>query len=212
MLNDLMKDFVSPWGEYNEEQNKIINSWKDKLKLDMLSLTPFRDTDFLETFLSVIPEEEQFKYVENTNNYHCKSSLKEFDLNYALVTRRAVYSNIPKPEQYWSDEHATVLLGLRKEIPLGSPQRIYSVIMVSTLQKLKDHGESTEEELCGSSDGEIEISDKPFSSDNFLFTYKPKNEMEELYFYIKNKGMTQEEVINELKYNYDERKNKKRPC
>ncbi len=209
MLDDLMKEYVSPWGEYTEEQKEIINKWQEKLEFDMLSLTPFRDTDFLENFLRVIPIEEQYKYVENTNNYQCRHTAKELpkiNLNYVLVTRRAVYSPSPKPEQYWTEEHSTALLGLRKEIPTGSPQRIYSVIMVSTLQRLKEHGEPNDEEIRGgASDGEIMISSEPYSPKNFLFTYKPKKELEELYLYVKNGGMPQEELLNELKKNNEEK-------
>lgn len=204
IFDDLLNNYVSPWGKYNEEQQKIINKWKEMLDFDMLDLTPFRDVDFLETFLKTIPENEQFKYVESTNNYQNRNREKQlgkFNPNYVLVTRRAVPSEIPKPEQYWTDEHGTALLGLKREIPVGSPHRMYTVIMVTTLQKLIDHGEPSDEELFskGSSDGEIMISSAPFSPDNFIFTYKPKKEIEELYLYIKNGGMSKEEVISSLK-------------
>ena len=212
LMDDFMSSYVSPWGEYNEKQQKIIDKWKGMLKVDRLDMTPFRDVDFLEAFLRTIPEEEQFNYVQSTNNYHYRSGYKtlgEFNPNFVLVTRRAVPSDTPKPEQYWTEEHGTALLGLKKEIPPGSAQRMHSIIMVSTLQKLKSHGEPTDEEIGGgASDGEIMTSSEPFPSENFLFVYKPKKELEELALYIKNGGMSKEELVSKLKDNSEKRKNR----
>ena len=68
-----------------------------------------------------------------------------------------------------------VKAGLKQEMPEGSPQRLHSAIMVSTLERLINHGLSNTN--GGASDGEIVI-DPTKSFSDFLFIYKPENEME----------------------------------
>lgn len=197
--NFMRKNTIELWGEFSEEEQATLKLWTEKLKIDLLAETPFCDADFMRAFQENIPAEEQFTYVENTNNFQMeyggwKQEEKEkYDPAYVLVTRRAVPSDTPKPEMYWTYEHRTARIGLRNEIPLGSAQRAYSVIMVSTLQKLLDHG--LYHKQGGVSDGEIAINPEPFDPKDMLFTYKPEFEKYDMYGFDK----TKEEVLEELK-------------
>ncbi len=178
-----------------------MEEWNQKLgKEKALSITVFRDAAFLRKFLSIVPNDEQFKYVENTYKYTFD---KECEHKYAILTRRAVPSDEPKPEAFWTKEHRVALSGLRQEIPLGSPQRLHSVIMCTTLDKLEEHG--IDDTIAIKSDGQVSIDlDKPFT--DFLFMYKPEKEKEDLEQYLKNGGKSREEVLAELRVNADERK------
>lgn len=187
-----MLDIISNiWGTYTEEQEKIVNEWQSELKNDII-ISAFRDAEFLDEFLIQIPEEEQFNYVENTVNYLYG---EEYNPEYVLVFRRTVPSITPKPETFWSTEYRTPRFGLKKEIPLNSPQRLHSVIMISRLSALKEHGEIISN--SATSDGEISI-DYSKNFDNFLFMYKPFDEIYELKNYLNNGGKTLDEVIDEL--------------
>ena len=187
-----MLDIVSNiWGTYSEEQEVIVNKWQSQLKNDII-ISAFRDSEFLDEFLLEIPEEEQFKYVENTVNYLYG---EEYTPEYVLVFRRAVPSTTPKPETFWSTEYRVPRFGLKKEIPLNSPQRLHSVIMISTLSALKKHGEILSN--GATSDGEISI-DYNKNFNDFLFMYKPFDEIYELKNYLNQGGKTLDEVLEEL--------------
>ena len=181
------------YGEYTEEEKKIIDGWKSRLaNSDILQVTVFRDSEFLRNFLKKIPLEEQFLYFDNTCNYQLN---KECNHDYVILTRRSVYSDIPKPETFWTAEHSVALNGLKLELPEGSPQRLYSYILVSTLGKLENHGLS--HTTAGCSDGEIVIDPhKPFS--DFIFAYKPEREIKLLNEYLSNGGVSLEELLTEL--------------
>lgn len=194
-----MIDIISNiWGTYTEEQEKIVNEWQSKLTND-ITISAFRDAEFLDEFLIEIPDEEQFKYVENTVNYLYG---KEYNPDYVLVFRRAVPSIKPKPEAFWSTEYRVPRFGLKKEIPLNSAQRLHSVIMISTLSALKKHGEIINN--SATSDGEISIDyNKEFN--DFLFMYKPFSEIYELKKYLNNGGKSLDEVLEELSKNAEDR-------
>jgi len=180
------------------QQQETMDEWASMLDEDYLSETPFADKTFLAEFMKSVPEEEQFKYVENTNNY--RSSDKEnCDPNYVIVTRRAVPSEEAKPEQFWSTEHREILMGLSNEIPKGSPQRHHSAIMVSTLQNLEEHGHAITN--GGSSDGEKVTSSKPFTEDEMLFVYKPMDEIHSFVSYARNGEVKNEDILATLKEN-----------
>ena len=192
------------YGHYTEEEKAIIDEWNKRLgRKDALRITVFKDANFLRAFLKKIPHTEHYKYVENTYKY-CHE--KECNHEYVIVTRRAVPSKEPKREGFWTTEHSTALVGLLREIPETSPERLHSVIMVSTLGKLEEHGLDTSN--GPRSDGEVRIdASKPFN--DFLFMYKPEHEKKALSEYLKNGGMTREEVLNnrekqskERRYNY----------
>ena len=182
------------YGVYTEEEQRIINNWNNVLgRDDALDFTVFKDADFLREFLNVIPLDEQFNYVLNTYNLYMG---KPYNAEYAIVTRRAVPSDTPKPEAFWTIEHREVKTGLTNEMPNGSPQRLHSVIMVSTIGRLAKHGYAYTEN--GGSDGEIVIDPtKPFN--DFLFMYKPENEIEELKKYLNNGGISREELLEEFR-------------
>ncbi|WP_305133021.1 hypothetical protein [Thomasclavelia cocleata] len=200
-VEDIQKISNDIWGVYTEEEAKIVEEWNQKLGQEKaLSITVFRDAAFLRKFLSIVPNDEQFKYVENTYKYTFD---KECEHKYAILTRRAVPSDEPKPEAFWTKEHRVALSGLRQEIPLGSPQRLHSVIMCTTLDKLEKHG--IDDTIAIKSDGQVSIDlDKPFA--DFLFMYKPEKEKEDLEQYLKKGGKSREEVLAELRVNTDERK------
>ena len=170
------------YGEYTKEEQELINSWNNMLgEEEGLKFTVFRDANFLHVFLKNI-KEDQFEYVLNT--YKMNRGL-EYDPKYAIVTLRSIPSIESKPEAFWTTEHREVISGLTNEMPKGSPQRIYSAILVSTMEKLKEHGLSYT--TNGVSDGEIVIDPtKPFS--DFLFMYKPESEIREMQDYITKRG------------------------
>lgn len=186
------------WGDYTDEQAKIVNEWQSKIEND-IQLTSFRDAEFLDEFLIEVPEEDQFKYVKNTVNYLYN---KEYDPKYVLVFRRAVPSTTPKPETFWSTEYRVPRFGLRAEIPLSSPQRLHSVIMVSTLSALETHG--IIDSGSAMSDGEISI-DYTKTFTDFLFMYKPFDEIQDLEKYLSGGGKKIEEILAELSRNAEER-------
>ena len=180
------------------QQQETIDEWSSMLDEDFLSETPFADKTFLAEFMKSVPEEEQFKYVENTNNYR-GSNKENCDPNYVIVTRRAVPSMEAKPEQFWSTEHREILMGLSNEIPKGSPQRHHSAIMVSTLQNLEEHGHAITN--GGSSDGEKVTSSKPFTEDEMLFVYKPMDEIHSFVSYARNGEVKNEDMLATLREN-----------
>lgn len=192
-----------------EDVQSAIAEWESMLgEGNKLQCTPFRDEDFVLAFLGAFPDKnEQFKYVKNTNDYHTMSGykhLREFDGNYVLVTRRSVPSAQAKPEQYWTDEH-NVALTIYNEFAPNPGVSNHSVIMVTTLQKLNEHGLGGK--LGGAvSDGEICIIDEPFPTENFSFVYKPGGELYQLENYIRQGGKTNREVLEELALAAEKRK------
>ena len=161
----------------------------------------FKDPDFLKHFFQIIPKEEQKKYLLTNYNYDHN---RDYDSNYLLVFRRAIYTNYKKNENFWTTSFNDARFGLRKEQPIGSPVRLYSSIMVTTMGNLISHG-FADLEPGGITDGEIAIDDsKPF--DDFLFIYKPTDEKESLEQYISSGGMSYEETLEYLRNTIEERK------
>lgn len=191
----------SIWGKRNEKEDEIYNNWNSMLGNKLLELTPFRDATFLKTFLMDICEEEQFKYVYNTTLY-CYGK-KNYDPKYVLLTRRALPSLEDKPEQFWSSEYIGPMNGLSYEIPKGSPHRLHSVIMVTTLDKLEKYGFAINH--GGATDGEVMIKYTPFSRNDILFVHKNDKEKSELISYLSNGGKHCDEVLEELKKTADDR-------
>lgn len=197
ILYDLDKSNEFFYGKRTVSEEEIYTKWQEEFHI--LDLTPFYDANFLHSFLKIIPKETQIKYVENTCKYHLDTY---YDSNYVIVTRRAVPSEIAKPESFWSSEHRQVVSGLRNELPLNSPQRLHSVIMVTTLRALEEHGIVYKEGAV--TDGEIAIiPTKPFS--NFLFLYKSESEMYELKNFLKKGGISRKELLEELKAKSEEK-------
>lgn len=197
LLSDLDKNNEDFYGRRNESEEQLYAEWR--MKFDVLDMTPFADANFLREFIKVVPVAQQFEYVENTCKYHLG---KDSDPNFVIVTRRAVPSTEPKPESFWSTEHRQIISGLRRELPIGSPQRIHSVIMISTLGKLQNHGLAQTE--GGATDGEIVITPTKDFAD-FLFMYKPESEMSELKQFIENGGISRQELLKQLKLTAVER-------
>lgn len=177
---------------------------KDKLNAifgTALSTTFLRNADFFTNFINYIPPEEYSKYIENTINYGFHDATrKPYDPNYVLVARRAVPSYKSKPENFWSTDPNEPLCGLKNEIQ--NEERLHSVIMVSTLGKLLNHGQVYTSR--GRSDGEIAIDPNKNFSD-FLFMYKPHSEFFELVDYLKNGGIKREELLEQLRATAAER-------
>lgn len=154
--------------------------------------TVFNNDDFFTNFVNVIPTEEQEKYINNTIKFSYTN--EQYDPNYVIVVRRAVPSYESKPENFWTTNSNEVFNGLTAEIK--NEQRLHSVIMVSTLGKLMEHGIVTTDR--GVSDGEVAI-DPNVPFDNFLFMYKPRNEFYKLVDYVENGGLKREAVLEQLK-------------
>lgn len=153
----------------------------------------FKDSDFLKCFFKKFSIEEQKKYLLTTYNYERN---RNFDPKFLLVFRRAIYTDYAKNENFWSTEFNEVRFGLRNEQPIGSPIRLYSSIMVTTMDKLINHG-IVSLDHGGATDGEISISaNKTFN--DFLFVYKPYDEIITLNQYISSGGISYEDLIEEL--------------
>lgn len=172
------------------EKKDIKKRWIDKFG-DKLSDTIFKDEDFFTNFINSIPFEEQEQYIENTINYAYN---EDYDPNYVIVVRRAVPSYESKPENFWAVNSNEPLNGLSNEI--RNEQRLHSVIMVSTLEKLTEHGIVSTNR--GTTDGEIAIDPNKSFSD-FLFMYKPQLEFYQLVDYLEKGGIKREKLLEQLK-------------
>lgn len=85
-------------------------------------------------------------------------------------------------------------MGLKSEI--NKEQRMHSVIMVTTLQKLINHGIVITNR--GVSDGEIAI-DPNKNFNQFLFMYKPQGEFYSLVNFLEKGGISREELLTQLR-------------
>ena len=164
------------------------------------SLMSFMHEDFLVNLINNVEIDDISNYLINTMKYHLG---KECNHEYVLCFRRAIPSEYPKTENFWSNEFGEVYNGLTPEI-IG-PQRLHSVINVTTLDKLEKHGIVFTGK--GVSDGEIAI-DPNKNFDSILFRYKPISEYYELLEFLKNGGITRKELLEELYENRYERMKK----
>lgn len=184
-------------GDLLNQLNDLVNQCG--ITINDISLE-FKDPDFLTHFFQIFSKEEQKNYLLTAYNYDHN---KQYDLNYLLVFRRAIYTKYEKNENFWSTSFNDVRFGLKREQPIGSPVRLYSSIMVTTAGKLMNHG-LTDLDHGGATDGEIAIDDtKPFS--DFLFIYKPSDETKELNQYISSGGMSYEDIVTYLSNTAEER-------
>lgn len=196
IINEPYNPRYIPRSVYNKEEIDLINSWAELLGEDNFNFSPFCERTFLRNFLANIPTKEQINYLRNTNLYYGKNHAKA-DPKYVLVTRRALPSKSPKSEKFWSDEPTTTFWGLRHEI--RGEQRAYSVIMVSTLGDLQEHGKQDINLLSnGVSDGEIVTSNQPFPTSRVLFAYKPLDEITTLLQTIRSSSRTYDEFLEEV--------------
>ena len=187
--------------KFSDEEKKNIKSRWDQKFGNEWRRTILRDEDFFTNFINSIPEEEQDKYIKSTIEYDSGYGINnQYDPNYVLVTRRAVPSYESKPENFWSTDSNETLNGLKNEI--RQEQRMHSVIMVTTLQKLTNHGRVITNR--GVSDGEIAI-DPNKNFDQFLFMYKPQREFYSLVSFLESGGISREELLNQLKMTAVER-------
>ena len=193
-LEDIEPDFVN--GNIRnmtiEEIEQIIKKIRKIYDDNEIDAPEFKYDDFLINLINNVDIEDIIKYMINTSNYH---KGKEYDENYVLCFRRAVPSDYPKPETFWSTSFPTVLMGLHREIPIGSAQRLHSVISVTTLARLKQHGLIATTGAV--SDGEIAINPNE-SFSNFIFRYKPINEFYELQDYLNNGGISRDELLEKF--------------
>lgn len=217
-LMELDFNIDNSWGEYTLEQKNKIIEWVKRLGIEEKNIPLcFKDAEFLRVFLNKIPEEEQYYYFENTYRYfieipeyaqyeYVADTSKKPNLNpkYIIFTRRAVPSEKPKPEPFWTSNHRIALCGLQAEIPEGTAQRYHSAIMVTTLDRLIQHGINEKGEP--GSDGEIAINPKK-NFTNFLFMYKPEVERVDLEKYLRSGGESREEVLKKLKEAVEKREN-----
>lgn len=188
-------------GMSDELLNKLNNLADDcGISIDDVSLE-FKDPEFLDIFFRIFPFEEQKRYLITNYNYEHNM---EYDLNYLLVFRRAIYTEYPKNENFWSTEFNQARFGLKNEQPIGSPMRLYSSIMVSTMGKLINHG-LADLDHGGVTDGEVVIDDSK-NFDDFLFVYKPEEERKLLEQYISSGGISYEELVTSLNESSEERK------
>lgn len=185
----------------DELLNKLNNLANDcEISIDDVSLE-FKDPEFLDIFFRIFSLEEQKRYLIANYNYEHNM---EYDLNYLLVFRRAIYTEYSKNENFWSTEFNQVRFGLKNEQPIGSPMRLYSSIMVSTMGKLINHG-LADLDHGSVTDGEIVIDDSK-NFDDFLFIYKPEEERKLLEQYISSGGISYKELVTSLNETSEERK------
>lgn len=178
----------------DEEKKELLSKWESKYG-PIIKYQFFGDMDFLTNFINKIPAEEWDKYISNTINYKEGYAKKdEYNPQYVIVARRAVPSYESKPENFWTSNADEVFRGLSNEV--RKEQRLHSVIMISTLEKLNQHGRVYTNR--GVSDGEIALDPNKTFSD-FLFRYKPCRELYSLQQYLDNGGKSREEVLAELR-------------
>ena len=178
----------------DEEKKELLSKWESKYG-PIIKYHFFGDMEFLTNFINKIPAEEWDKYVSNTINYKGGYAKKdEYDPKYVIVARRAVPSYESKPENFWTSNANEVFRGLSNEV--RKEQRLHSVIMISTLEKLNQHGRVYTNR--GVSDGEIALDPNKTFSD-FLFRYKPRSELYSLQQYLNNGGKSREEVLEQLR-------------
>ena len=186
-----------------DEQKKIMSKCEQIMGREN-NVGCFRSREFLSLLAQKVSDErELIKYVINTN-LECQSSgfnpenkSVDYDPRYALYFRRSIPDpKKPKPEVFWTNEFGVVFGGLKKEIGLNSPQRIFSEIFVTTKGVLDNHQMDSKERAeinriygSPSSDGEIRISPRPFDiTRDCLFVFKPQNEVKQRDEYIKKYG------------------------
>lgn len=178
--------------KYEENEKEALRSNLTDRFGNAISSTFFGNKDFFTNFINNIPENELKMYVENTINH---SMGKQYDPKYVIVARRAVPSYDAKPENFWSSDPHIPLQGLHAEV--AKETRLHTVIMVTSLKKLQEHG-IVDTSNGGKSDGEIAIDPNKNFSD-FLFMYKPPHEFFELVEYLENGGKKREDVLSMLK-------------
>ncbi len=147
--------------------------------------------------------EEVEKFIHNTVMYENHSSNPEIDENYVMCFRRAIPSEEPLYDNFWTTpESNEAFIGLSTEQPKDSPIRLHSVIKVTSLAQLKKHGIVDSERL--GSEGEIAI-DPNKKFEGVLFQYKDSRELYALRDYIDNGGITRQEMLETAQKTYYER-------
>ncbi len=192
------KMFSSMNNELLDRLNNLVDDCG--ISIDEVSLE-FKDPEFLDIFFRMFSFEEHKRYLITNYNYEHNM---EYDLDYLLVFRRAIYTEYSKNENFWSTEFNQVRFGLKNEQPIGSPMRLYSSIMVSTMGKLINHG-LADIDHGGVTDGEVVIDDSE-NFDDFLFVYKPEEERKSLEQYISSGGISYDELVMNLSETSKERK------
>lgn len=198
-VDSVMPEFFR--GKLSEmSERHILEVVKDiilKNKNNSHSLHCFRDDTFILNLMNNVPEEDLEKYLINTLKY---SLSQECDHKYVLCFRRAIPSEYPKTENFWSTDYSEVLSGLSAEISVE--QRQHSVINVTTLDKLEEHGIVQTDR--GVSDGEVSI-DPNKDFDGIMFRFKPTLEYLALERFLNNGGVTRTEMLERLAANKYER-------
>ena len=198
--------------EFSPEQQQKIRRWSQNTGVDYLwlvEMSPFSDPEFLTKFEQTVPENEQEKFVTNTfafkekfgQNSIGKSDIadeNEYNPNYVIFARRALVCDEAKPEQYWSHEYAMP----RRQLRVNEAVRLHSEMLITTFDKLINHGvveNGTDPTMGTGENGEIIIDPKPFPASNFLFTFKPRDEQEELETYLKNGGISRQALTQKMR-------------
>ena len=151
MNENQVKEYIEQIRSLNKEKN--------------YDLPCFDNEDFIVNIINNIDIDEIEKYMLNTKEYIMHH---ECDKNYVLLFRRAIPSDEPITENFWTTNFNEVFRGLSMEI--SGDQRIHSVINIATLDSLERHGVVVTDR--GVTDGEVAIDpNKNFNS--FLFRYKP---------------------------------------
>ena len=191
-VDDVYPPFVD--GKISQMSVAQLKSYVNQVKSmnSEYNLPCFMNDDFIVNMINNVGFEEIEKYMINTAKYNDHKNL-DYDENYVLFFRRAIPSEEAKTENFWSESFNEVAMGLRHEIQ--GEQRFHSVINVTTLKDLRNHGVVTTDR--GISDGEISIDpNKNFSK--FLFRYKPVSEIFELNRYLENGGISRKELLLRL--------------
>lgn len=186
--------------QYDESSplKPTVDRWRALLKGDDWGFPCLKDPDFVEDFISHIPDTgEQDKFVINTSSYRAGLTKDQFDPNYVLVFRRTLPSDQPKPEQHWTTDYITAVRGLTQEIP--GAHRLYSIVLSTNLAELQRIGIAKEPQARGESDGEIKIEPTPFDQSKCLTRFRPKGQQKQLEAYqAAENSQSLEELIAQL--------------
>lgn len=187
------------------ELPKAVRCFMKMARKYKLTIQCFEDEMFMLNLLNHVELDDVPKYIDNTSKYLMR---KECDHRFVLCFRRALPSDYPKNENFWTTDYRIASCCLRYEI--SGPLRLHSVIHVTTLGKLEEHG-IVNTTTGAVTDGEIAI-DPNKNFDGILFRYKLSDEYDELEEYLNNGGITRQELLDKCEATkYERMKNQGLP-
>jgi hypothetical protein len=111
-----------------------------------------------------------------------------------LFFRRTLPSNLPKPEERWTNTYNVVRMWLRREIPHG-PHRLHSIILCDTLEHITINWEK-KWNTNAFSDWEIVVNLPNYDQSTCILKFKPQQEKLDLEKYLEtDNAINQEQIL-----------------